>query len=342
MSSPPAFIWLFILGGIAIAAAATGIGKGIHAVVQNNEAKDVNRRTSNIYDTAKDNLENARKKSEFALEGLGEVKLNVLDKSVNRCIDVFSKIHNVELDESVGLDELRKFKMDKQSLEEMRKLGGFASSLLGGAVGGSLAGGLAAFGAYSAAMTFGAASTGTAIASLSGVAATNATLAFLGGGSLAAGGLGIAGGTMVLGGVVAGPALAVLGFVLDAKASKNLDNAYSNIAEARKIAEEFGAATDICNGITERSEMFFDLILRLDELFRPLIDKIEMIIDISGCDYSQYNLNSKKVVAMAMSVAAAIKKVLDTPILTKDGMITDISLNTANEILGFLTAAQNT
>lgn len=41
----------------------------------------------------------------------------------------------------------------------------------------------------------GAASTGTAISSLSGVALTNASLASLGGGAIAAGGLGIAGGT---------------------------------------------------------------------------------------------------------------------------------------------------
>lgn len=45
----------------------------------------------------------------------------------------------------------------------------------------------------------GSASTGTAIASLSGVAATNATLAWFGGGSLTAGGL------WMLGGIVAAP-----------------------------------------------------------------------------------------------------------------------------------------
>ena len=79
----------------------------------------------------------------------------------------------------------------------------------------------AAAGAFAAASTLGGtavlgtASTGTAIASLSGAAATNATLAFLGGGSLAAGGLGVAGGTMVLGGLVAGPALAVFGLYLE-------------------------------------------------------------------------------------------------------------------------------
>lgn len=55
----------------------------------------------------------------------------------------------------------------------------------------------------SAVMAFGAASTGTAISSLSGAAATNATLAWLGGGSLAAGGGGMAAGTAVLGTITA-------------------------------------------------------------------------------------------------------------------------------------------
>ena len=81
-------------------------------------------------------------------------------------------------------------------------------------------GSLAAFGAYSAATTFATASTGTAIASLSGAAASNATLAFFGGGSLAAGGLGMAGGAAVLGGLVAGPALLVMGIIIGALGPK--------------------------------------------------------------------------------------------------------------------------
>ena len=53
------------------------------------------------------------------------------------------------------------------------------------------------------ATTFGAASTGTAISTLSGVAATNAALAWLGGGALAAGGGGAAAGGALL--ALAGP-----------------------------------------------------------------------------------------------------------------------------------------
>lgn len=72
---------------------------------------------------------------------------------------------------------------------------------------------------------FGAASTGTAISSLSGAAATNATLAWLGGGSLAAGGGGMAAGSVVLGTITATTtgvfALAAAGIVASAYYSKN-------------------------------------------------------------------------------------------------------------------------
>ena len=56
---------------------------------------------------------------------------------------------------------------------------------------------------------FGTCSTGTAISSLSGAAATNATLAWLGGGAASAGGGGVAAGTVVLGGIVVVAAIAV-------------------------------------------------------------------------------------------------------------------------------------
>ena len=54
--------------------------------------------------------------------------------------------------------------------------------------------------------SLGTASTGTAISTLSGAALTKATLAWLGGGALAAGGLGVAGGVVVLGAIGVGGA----------------------------------------------------------------------------------------------------------------------------------------
>lgn len=74
-----------------------------------------------------------------------------------------------------------------------------------GVAGGALAG----TATTSLVAAFGTCGTGTAISSLSGAAATNATLAWLGGGTVSAGGGGVAAGTVVLGGIVAVAAIAV-------------------------------------------------------------------------------------------------------------------------------------
>ncbi|WP_122095338.1 hypothetical protein [Rahnella sp. Larv3_ips] len=88
-----------------------------------------------------------------------------------------------------------------QSIDRFnQQYSGVLSMGFGGVVGGSMA-----LGAWALVSAIGTASTGTAIGALSGVAATNATLAWFGGGALAAGGAGMSGGMLVLGGIVAAP-----------------------------------------------------------------------------------------------------------------------------------------
>ena len=248
----------------------------------------------------------------------------------------FQKIKNVDFKDSEGLDELKKMHIDEQDFVEMRSLVNFAGSLAGGAVAGTAGGALAAFGAYGAAQALAFASTGTAISALSGAAATNATLAFFGGGSLAAGGLGMAGGTAVLGGLVAGPALMVMGLVAGNAAKKNLEKAYTNKAEAIQIASQLNVAGLQCETIRRRTYMFYNLLARLDTYFLPLIYKMEDIVVNEGEDYRAYSTDSKKVIASCASVAVSVKTVLDTPLLTDDGLLTDESESTATNIEGFL------
>ena len=94
----------------------------------------------------------------------------------------------------------------------MKNVSLHATDVLSGGIAGVGAGALLGWGTYGGVMALGTASTGTAIGGLSGVAATNATLAWLGGGSLAAGGGGMALGSIVLGGIIAGPALLIAAF----------------------------------------------------------------------------------------------------------------------------------
>ncbi|MGY4828623.1 hypothetical protein ACVNIS_08605 [Sphaerotilaceae bacterium SBD11-9] len=91
-----------------------------------------------------------------------------------------------------------------ETLQRFERFNAGMNSAIGVGVG-SIAGGTMAVGAWSLVTLFGSASTGAAISGLSGVAATNATLAWFGGGALAAGGAGMVGGMTVLGGIVAIP-----------------------------------------------------------------------------------------------------------------------------------------
>ena len=90
------------------------------------------------------------------------------------------------------------------------------------------------------ATTFGVASTGTAISALSGAAATNAALAWLGGGALAVGGGGMAAGNAFLAlagpvGCAIGTAITLLtanGIIMNIYYQKRLD---INVIVARNI-----------------------------------------------------------------------------------------------------------
>jgi hypothetical protein len=311
--------------GVPIVTGLLGLGKGVKAGFDTKHAKDVNVQANSVVDDAKASLDVCRTKSGKSLEALGSKKIYVLDTNVMRFIASYEKLKNVDFTESAGLNELNKLRLDKQSMEELKKMGGYAASLLSGTVGGALGGTLMAFGAYNGVIALGAAGTGTAISSLGGIAAYNATMAFLGGGTLASGGLGVAGGVMVLGGLVAGPALAIMGLVVGAKASANLHKAYANLAEAKKIAEELKTVGLLCNSIRRRGYMFQRLLIRLDALFCPLVYQLEKIINTKGVDFKTFDQAEKESIAKAVALVVAIKAILDTPILTDEGKLTEES-----------------
>lgn len=307
------------------AAAIIGGGKTIKAGVDSKRAREINSEAEDLIEEAKKRINDSREACNDSLENLGKLKISVLDQSMNRFVDCMDKVANFELTESKGINELNNLKLEKKDYKDLKNLGSVASSMLAGGAAGVAGGALAAFGAYSAVATFATASTGTAIASLSGVAASNATLAFLGGGTAAAGAGGIAGGMAVLGGLVAGPALLITGFVTGSKAKANLDRAYSNKAEAEKISEELGAGADQCDAIRRRTYMIYVLLARLDAIFLPIVLKMEDVIRSKGTDYSSYSKDERAYFAAGQSVAGSIKAILDTTILNENGQLADES-----------------
>ena len=319
---------------IAAATAAFGAGKSIKAGTDQKKANEVNDEADYVISKAKKKINKCRENCGNALDSFGSRKIKVLDNSIRPFITEFEKLNNVELDDTAILNEHQRMILDSKQFAELKHIQSMASTLAGGVVSGAVAGTVTAFGAYSAAGALATASTGTAIAGLSGAAATNATLAFFGGGSLAAGGLGIAGGTAVLGGLVAGPALAVIGLVAGSKASANKDKAYTNLKKAEEFKAEMDTAATMCIGIRKRSAMFERFLIRLNSLFEPLVYEMKHIINEKGTDYRSFSSEEKAVIAEAMTLAGTIKSVLDTPILDEEGNLTKESEKMAELIDG--------
>jgi len=329
-----------ILGGLAIGAGLFGAKKAYDAHETNERAESMNRRTDRIISKAKSDMNKAKKSCQKSLENLGSKKLEALEFGINPFVESFSKIKNVDFKNSVGLNEVKKMSISKDELAEMIKAGSLINEIATGATGGLAAGALAALGAYGAATTFGMASTGAIIGSLSGVAATNATLAFLGGGALATGGtfaFGMAGGMAVLGGLVAGPALAVMGLVMGSKAEENLENARSNRAEAEKFEEQCKTAAAMCFSIKDRGDLFAGFLVELTEQLKSAAETLKSIVmryqkGNANVDYRKFSSDEQNSVAAAAALAKAVKSILDTSLLDKEGKLTSDSEKMAARI----------
>ena len=324
------------LVAIPVVLGLLGAKKGYDAYSNHSKAKDLNREAQDTFDKAQKRLKDARSQCTKELKTLGQLKLDVWNRQLGRFVSLFGQLRNVELVGAAEVDQLGTATFQKEDLAKMKKVSDLATEVVSGGAAAIGSGALVGMASYGGATMLATASTGTAISSLSGVAATNATLAWFGGGSLAAGGAGMAGGVAVLGGFVAGPVLAVGGMVLAAKTRRNLAAARTNYAEAEKIASECDAAASVVNGIRKVAEQFQDMIANLDQRTTPILDDLAALIEKNcttfSCwrpwtwwprrpNYSKFTEDERRKVHLAVMFAQGFKIVLDTPILTKEGAL---------------------
>lgn len=309
---------LLVAGLVALAGGVT-LKKGVDAKGKYKEAKDINERAQRRVQRAQRSMDEVRTKAGAAIDALGAYKVQLLDGTVKDFLGTMDQIKHVDLTGAKELDIYRQTK--KETFQELRNIQLLATSIAQGVGSGVASGVLTAFGAYSAAGALATASTGTAIGSLSGVAATNATLAFFGGGSLAAGGFGVAGGMAVLGGLVTAPMLAVASCVLDSKMNQMLEDAKSNRTMSKAFEEDMKQASVACEAIAEQADMVREFLQQLEGLLQPLVDTMKGIIQQSGTDYRQYDTNEKGCIAQTVMVVKIIKVVLERRLLTEDGSL---------------------
>ena len=325
-----------ILGGIAGVTALYGAIKGVKGAMDHSSANDINDNAHSMVDNANNKINQQRESTNGVLRDYGERKLRAFNGVIAEFIDTFGRLKNVDTIHTPELEKLNLGDFSTVSLDGLRSdYELLKSSGLG--LGAGLGGGAAlAFGAYNGTMLLATASTGTAISTLGGAAATNATLAWLGGGSLAAGGGGMALGSMVLGGIVAGPALAIFGHIVGNKGEEALNNARSNLEQAKTVRNEANLMVGKLAAIEKVTSLANSTFSTISSHLRRAASDLKKVLDAEGENYQAFSAENRETVFRSVKFAQLIKAMIDTPILDQDGNLVLSTEKRLQEIKGSL------
>lgn len=289
----------FILGGMALAAAGVGVASGAKGISDISDANNIIEWSQLRLKTQREILKLSNLDANHELRNLGQLKIDIFSTQIKHIIDVLRKIKNAD-------SSIKDFNqiLTEQEYVDMKQGVTTAIKIENGIASGVTSGVLTGMGAYGTVGMLGAASTGTAISTLSGAAATNATLAWLGGGSLASGGLGMAGGTMILSGLVAGPAIAITGLHLAGKGEEALTKAKAVEARDDMNIAEIKLMEVAIKAITINS-------LEVQKVLLETVKRFEKVKVNDASDPEAFKI--------MLAVGKSLKNILDQPILNSEG-----------------------
>ncbi|GAA7429382.1 hypothetical protein MM0354_07830 [Helicobacter pylori] len=187
----------------------------------------------------------------------------------------------------------------------------------GAVIGSAIGGMLAAYGAYTGVGMLASTAGGVAIAELSGIAATNVTLAWLGGGALSVGGFGMVGGMAVLGGLVAGPAIAILGAMSADEMEEKLEKARAYHSQVEKAVKKADAIINQFQAIEKMAKLFTRQIAKFDALLFSLSQDAIATMKKHNYDRSLYNQEERDQLCVAVSTLSSLSAFLKVPIIDK-------------------------
>ena len=307
------------------------VGKGalkMGRVVSGYEAYDSRKKANKAKEQADAMVANVkeedkRRKEECnrVLKAYGESKLHALKTCVRPFLNYIEILGNNYKDKTYFIQG--KVHIDNASIQALKQLDMNASQALGAAAVSGVAASIALAGVPTATTAavgaFAAASTGTAISSLSGAAATNATLAWLGGGSLAAGGGGMAAGAAVLSTITYATtgvfALAAAGIIGSAYYSKKYTEATQYLEEAKKYRANAKLGWQVIEGINQRAMELESVTHKLEERMKDLLQYLEPLVYDFQSDDDYYATTFQN----AALCAKSISDIAQIPLLDEKG-----------------------
>jgi hypothetical protein len=251
------------------------------------------------------------------LDDLGKQQKQALIDVVVRMVD-FLRRHEKQVRESERL-LVEGIDADMTQVPGLVALDVDAVAWVAGALGSAIVAAGTHVGVTAVATNIGFASTGTAISLLSGAAAENATMAWLGGGSLASGGGGMVLGATALNFVTFGPALLLGGFVTKGQGTKAVTKAKAYQSKIAVAIAEMDETDARLAAVDARAKELSSLLARLTKRAVAALDLLES-------QPFEPQLHAPRF-QQALTLVMAVRDVAAAPVIDASGQLTEQSGN---------------
>lgn len=289
-----------------------------------------------IIEEANARIEPARIKTNKRLEAFGEVKIGIIGSTLVEFTSLMKSIRNLPFEHPNVDNDESTFSFTEQSLDDLRVAAVSAKGLIKDGVVASAGGALTASAVYGTVSMLGAASTGTLIGTLTGIASSNATLAWLGGGAVAFGGGGVALGTMVLGGIALVPAITYFIWKGDFNFSDKKDKVDEHYIEATNYSKNVDEAIVKFEALERFIDSATTVIERYNIACIQLNKQTINIISSAGKNFERYTDEQKHLVEKHSNYIDGLLSLINTPIMNEDGSLNEQAVSdikAANDLL---------
>ncbi len=289
----------FILAGVALAAAGYGVKKGIDALDADCEADEFIKKAESLKEEATKKAESAESDCRRAFMRFGEKKLHVLSHTVSNFLDHFHRLNRSRIAiEGINMQDIQGQVSDARKITNQLNANGIdVDSVLGVFAGfGSL--GISSF----------------------------TTGAILGGGLSASGLAGMA----VIGGLVAGPALAILGALSADEMEKKRDDAKAHYSKVEAAVKKVDVMIDNLQAVRKMADLFTKQITKFDALFFSLSQDAIATMKKHNYDTSRYNQKEKDQLYVTVSTLSSLIAFLKVPIMDEHQKLNKKAQNALN------------
>ncbi|MDU9804630.1 sortase [Helicobacter pylori] len=289
----------FILAGVALAAAGYGVKKGIDALDADCEADEFIKKAKSLKEEAAKRLESAQSDCKLAFARFGEKKLRVLSHSVSNFLNHFHRLKRSTITiEGINMQDIQRQVSDARNLLNQLNANGIDGDSAPGVIAGFGSLGISSF----------------------------TTGAILGGGLAASGLAGMA----VLGGLIAGPALAILGAFSASKMEEKLENAKAYCSQAEAAVKKADVVIDNLQAVRKMAELFTRQITKFDVLFFSLSQDAIATMKKHHYDTSLYNQKEKDQLCVTVSTLMTLSAFLKVSIMDESQKLTEKTKNALN------------